>query len=48
MYYVDFYSLFSNHEKDWKIIHSEAPGAPHHLFLTEGAWNLEKLTRTPF
>ena len=28
MYYVDFYSLFNNPEKDWKIILSEAFGAP--------------------
>lgn len=28
MYYVDFYSLFNNHKKEWKIILSEASGAP--------------------
>ncbi len=28
MYYVDFYSLFNNPEKEWKIILSEASGAP--------------------
>ncbi|WP_431605331.1 hypothetical protein [Duncaniella dubosii] len=28
MYYVDFYSLFNNPEKDWKIILSEASRAP--------------------
>ena len=28
MYYVDFYSLFNNPEKDWEIILSEASGAP--------------------
>ncbi|MBD5358694.1 MAG: IS4 family transposase [Bacteroides sp.] len=28
MYYVDFYSLFNNPEKEWEIILSEAFGAP--------------------
>lgn len=28
MYYVDFYSLFNNPEKEWEIILSEASGAP--------------------
>lgn len=28
MYYVDYYSLFNNPEKDWEIILSEASGAP--------------------
>ena len=28
MYYVDFYSLFNNPEKDWEIILSEASDAP--------------------
>lgn len=28
MYYVDFFSLFNNPEKEWEIILSEAPGAP--------------------
>lgn len=28
MYYVDFYSLFNNPEKEWKIILSEASDAP--------------------
>ena len=28
MYYVDFYSLFSNPGKEWEIILSEASGAP--------------------
>lgn len=33
MYYVDFYSLFNNPEKDWKIILAEASGAPPHPTL---------------
>lgn len=28
MYYVDFYSLFNNPEKDWETILSAASGAP--------------------
>ncbi|MDE6286235.1 MAG: transposase, partial [Muribaculaceae bacterium] len=28
MYYVDFYSLFNNPEKEWEIILSEASGPP--------------------
>ena len=28
MYYVDFYSLFNNPEKDWEMILAEASGAP--------------------
>lgn len=28
MYYVDFYSLFNNPEKDWEIILANASGAP--------------------
>ena len=28
MYYVDFFSLFNNPEKEWEIILSEASGAP--------------------
>ena len=28
MYYVDFYSLFNNPEKEWEIILSETSGAP--------------------
>jgi IS4 transposase len=28
MYYVDFYSLFNNPEKEWEIILSKASGAP--------------------
>ena len=28
MYYVDFYSMFNNPEKDWEIILSKASGAP--------------------
>ena len=28
MYYVDFYSLFNNPEKEWEIILSEASRAP--------------------
>ena len=28
MYYVDFYSLFNNPEKEWEIILAEASGAP--------------------
>ena len=28
MYYVDFYSLFNNPEKEWEIILTEASGAP--------------------
>ena len=27
MYYIDFYSLFNNHEKEWEIILSEDSGA---------------------
>lgn len=29
MYYVDFYSLFNNPEKEWEIILSKASGAPY-------------------
>lgn len=28
MYYVDFYTLFNNPEKDWEISLSHASGAP--------------------
>lgn len=28
MYYVDFYSLFNNPDKDWEIILAETSGAP--------------------
>lgn len=28
MYYVDFYSLFNNREKDWEIILKTASGSP--------------------
>lgn len=38
MYYVDFYSLFNNPEKEWEIILSKASGAPSgpSLFDPEG------------
>ena len=48
MYYVDFYSLFNNPEKEWKIIltkTSEAPPQPS-LFDRGGLYN-KKMTRTP-
>lgn len=35
MYYVDFYSLFNNPEKEWEIILSEASGAPPEPSLFE-------------
>ena len=28
MYYIDFFSLFNNPEKEWEIILAEASGAP--------------------
>ena len=33
MYYVDFYSLFNNPEKDWEIILGKASDAPPELSL---------------
>ena len=33
MYYVDFYSLFNNPEKEWDIILSKAFDAPPEPFL---------------
>ena len=33
MYYLDFYSLFNNPEKEWEIILSEASGQPPELSL---------------
>lgn len=33
MYYVDFYSLFNNPEKEWGIILSKPSGAPPHPSL---------------
>ena len=48
MYYVDFSSLFDNPEKDWRILLSEASGAPpDRPFLTEGACNAKKQARPP-
>ena len=35
MYYVDFYSLFNNPEKDWEILLQKASGAPPEPSLFE-------------
>lgn len=48
MYYVDFYSLFNNPEKDWEIILGKHPmPRPSSRFSTEGAWKSKKQTRPP-
>ena len=33
MYYVDFYSLFNNPEKDWEYVLAEASEIPSELTL---------------
>ena len=46
MYYLDFYSLFNNPEKDWETILENASDRLHiHHFFTKGAWIEKKQTR---
>lgn len=47
MYYVDFYSLFNNPEKEWEIIPRPPEHLPDHRFLTQGACKMKKQTQTP-
>ena len=48
MYYVDFYSLFNNPEKDWEIILGKASDAPPEpSFFDLGGLEIEKQTRPP-
>ena len=48
MYYVDFYSLFNNPEKDWENmkISDESPPIQLTLFWPEGACNYKKRIST--
>jgi len=46
MYYVDFYSLFNNPDKDWKILLAKASGAPSEPSLCGLRKQKSKLNRT--
>ena len=47
MYYVDFYSLFNNPEKDWEIILGKASDAPPEPSLFDwGGLEIEKTDST--
>ena len=47
MYYVDFYSLFNNPDKDWEIILAETSGAsPETSLFDLGGLENEKTDST--